>query len=120
MAHGYFVEAEYESGYIHRETPEDLSPYVKGMNIFNDIVQRRPESAHGRIVRFSLVGPKTTTNVDFTVLPANARPIYFREMEQDSIGGEIIETRVMKQVVGYQYTDADGKNQKLTQDVYPD
>lgn len=112
MALGYYLEAEYESGYVHREQPEDHSPYVRGKNIFNDILEHRPEAVHGKMVRFALVGPEHTNTVDWTTLPDNARPIYSRDMEQDSIGGEIIETRMMKQIFGYQYNNPDGKNVK--------
>ncbi len=117
MAYGYYLEAEYESGYVHREQEEDHSPYVKGKNIFNDILNHRPEAVHGKMIRFSLVGPETTHNVPWEGLPDNARPIYFRDMEQDTVGNVITETRMIRQVFGYQYNDEDGNNVQETKEI---
>jgi len=105
-----FIEAEYVDGYVHREDDQDHSPYVSGKNIFNDILEKRPEAAHGKMVRFSLVTENETYSVDWTTLPNNARPIRFKHMEADSIGGEITDVRIVGIDFGYQYTDENGAN----------
>lgn len=110
-----YIEAEYESGYIHRENESDRSPYIRDKNIFSDILERRPEAVHGKMVRFSLQLETERIDVDFTVLPDNARPIRFKHMEGDFRDGGLVESRCMGIDFGYQYTDADGKNQ---QEVY--
>ncbi len=106
-----YIEAEYKDGYIHREDEQDHSPYVAGKNIFSDILEKRPEPIHGKMVRFALVTPTQTYSVDWTTLPDNARPVRFKHMEADSIGGVITEVRTVGIDFGYQYTQ-DGKNYK--------
>src|SRR5690606_22411755 len=111
MALTTFIEAEYESGFVLREDEQDHSPYDAGRNIFHAILHRRPEEAHGRMVRFSLVTPEHTYNVDWTELPDNARPIRFKHMERDSVGGEWVgDPRIVGIDFGYQYTDDKGQN----------
>ena len=113
-----YIEAEYESGYVHRETPEDHSPYVLGKNIFNDILEKRPEPIHGKMVRFSLVTEETTYSVDWTQLPDNARPIRFKQMERDNVDGQWVgDARITGIDFGYQYNDADGKNIEVVERI---
>jgi hypothetical protein len=112
-----YIEAEYTSGYVHRQTVEDHSPYVVNMNIFNDILNHRPVEAHGRMTRFSLVTAEETFSVDWTVLPDNARPIYLKHMEGDFADGGVVETRVVKQEFGAQWNDVDGKNHKIIEEI---
>ncbi|HPF30956.1 MAG TPA: hypothetical protein PLO25_01425 [Candidatus Saccharibacteria bacterium] len=82
MAFGYYIEAEYESGYIHREDEQDQSPFVRGKNILHDIVNHYPEKAHGKLVRFSLISTSGKSyDIDFKSLPKNAKPIYYRQMQ---------------------------------------
>lgn len=109
-----YIEAEYESGYVHREDENDHSPYVRGKNIFDDLVHKRPESVHGKMVRFSLItnnGEEITRyDIDWTPLPDNARPIRFKHMEGDFLDGGLVESRLMGIDFGFQYTDENGRN----------
>ena len=118
MAYGHYLEAEYESGYVHREQPEDHSPYVRGQNIFNDIINNRPVEIHGRMTRFTLVAPNNRYDIDWTTLPDNARPIYLRYMENErNVAGGESDVRVTKQDFGYQYNDEDGRNHKEIKEI---
>lgn len=124
--YSYYIEAEYESGYVHREMPEDHSPYVRGKNIFNDILEKRPEAIHGPMVRFTLVmpgeQPNTVTrhNVDWTKLDpkTNPRPIRFKHFSRSVTMGEGAEDDVDTGPVltgvdfGYQWTDSKDSNQE--------
>lgn len=117
MAYGYFIEAEYKSGYVHREDEQDHSPFVAGKNILNDILEKRPEAGHGKMVRFSLVGAQKRYDLDWTQLPASARPIYYREMQNTlHIGGETT-VQCLKHCFGYQYNDETGRNIKEVKEI---
>lgn len=121
-----YIEAEYESGYVHREMPEDHSPYVRGKNILNDILERRPEAIHGPMVRFTLVvpgsEPNTVTrhNVDWSILDpkTNPRPIRFKHFSRSVTLGDLPEEDVdhgptlLGIDFGYQWTDEKGKSQQ--------
>lgn len=113
MPYGYYIEAEYESGYIHREDSQDASPFVRGKNILHDIVNRYPEKAHGKMVRFSLVG-KERHDIDFSKLPAKAKPIYYREMQLDKnmVTGEEKLT-CLKHCFGYEYKNGKNKMKEI-------
>ncbi len=122
----YHLEAEYESGYVHSSEHQDVSPYMPcekvgglstGPNIFSDIVHKRPEPFHGRLVRLSLVTPDETYDVDWAKLPDNARPIYLVDREMDTVGGVPVAHRVMRIQFGYQYNDPDGKNHKEIMEI---
>src|SRR4051812_17293379 len=90
-------QAEYADGYIHDETTcNDVSPYDPTRNILNDIIEKRPEAAHGRLVRFSCFYNNQRYDVAWDGLPENARPVRWKRMEADSIGGEITEVRMTK------------------------
>ncbi len=105
MAFGYLVEAQYESGYVHREDEQDHSPFVRGKNILFDIINHYPEKAHGKLVRFSLVGINGQRfDVDFTTLPDDAKPIYYRDMqlERNLDSGEQNLT-CLRHYFGYEY-----------------
>lgn len=104
-------QAEYEDGYVHDEsTYDDVSPYTGINNIFNDILEKRPEAEHGRMVRFSVFYQNQRHDVDFTTLPDNARPIRFRHgfITLDNAGNEDRGWSGMQ--FGYQYNDETGKN----------
>ena len=118
MAYGYRIQAEYESGYLHTEDEQDHSPFVRGKNILNDIIEKRPEIAHGKLVRFSLIGEDERYDLDFTELPESARPIYYRKMQStlDSGTGEHT-VECLKHYFGYQYNDINGKNQKEIKEI---
>ena len=124
---GYYLEAEYKSGYVHSNEHQDISPYTlttkvngvaTGYNILNDIINKRPSEFHGSMVRWSLIGPNKRWDIDWTTLPDNARPIYLRDMEQDfNVSGGTGETRIIKQDFGYQYNDEDGRNHKEIKEI---
>lgn len=115
-----YVEAEYEDGYVHREDEQDHSPFVQWKNIFDDILHKRPEAAHGKMVRFTLCIPDGTVlaSVDWTTVPDNARPIRFKHLEGRFFTQEEIDNgtpsalRLTGIDFGYQYTDEQGKNQQ--------
>lgn len=105
-----YIEAEYEDGYVHREDEQDHSPFVSGKNIFDDILHNRPCSAHGQLIRFSLVTQEQRYDVDWKVLPENARPIRFKHMQATIVGGIMGEPSLASVDFGYQYTNNDGEN----------
>jgi len=104
-------EAEYADGYIHSETEhDDVSPYTGEHNILNDILEKRPEAEHGPLVRFSTFYKDQRYDVDWNDLPDNARPVRWKRMEADQVGGEITEVRLTKVGFGYQWNDETGAN----------
>lgn len=108
-------EAEYEDGYVHSETElGDTSPFVDGKNVFYDILEKRPEAEHGRMVRFSVFYQNQRYDVDWQMLPDNARPIRFRQgySTMNIATGEVIETGWSGVSFGYQYNDDSGQNVK--------
>ena len=106
-------EAEYADGYIHNESAHnDTSPYTGTDNILNDILEKRAEAEHGAMVRFSTFYKDARYDVDWIGLPDNARPVRWKRMEADSMGGDIVEVRLVKVGFGYQYTDSNGNNQQ--------
>jgi hypothetical protein len=109
-----YIEAEYEDGYIHSEQAyKDISPYNGTSNIFNDILEKRPEADHGPLVRFSLYHGDHKYSVNWRGLPDNARPIRYKHMrlERNMATGE--QHTYMDGVdFGYQYTDDAGTNQQ--------
>jgi hypothetical protein len=111
-------QAEYADGYIHDETTlNDTSPYTGTDNILNDILEKRPEAEHGPLRRFSTFYNNQRFDVAWDGLPANARPVRWKRMEADSIGGEITEVRLVKVGFGYQYTDDNGRNVQEVQEL---
>ena len=108
------VEAEYEDGYVHSETElGDRSLYVEG-NTFTDILHGHPCEEHGPMVRFSCFYLNQRYDIDWTVLPASARPIRFRHgfSTMDTGTGEIVESGWSGIDFGFQYNDEDGSNQQ--------
>lgn len=105
------IFAEYADGYVHSEQDHgDVSPYNPTKNIFNDILEKRPEAEHGRLVRFSLVHGDKLYSVDWVGLPDNARPIRFKQMSLTAHADGSSETEITGVDFGYQYTDEDGQN----------
>lgn len=86
MAFGWRLEAEYESGFVLREGPDDLSPYDAEKNIYNAIWRSRPSDfGHGLMVRYSLVGDELTYSIDWKPmwdLP-DVFPVYERRMRNE-------------------------------------
>jgi len=113
MAYGYVLRAEYASGYVLLEDEQDASPYDPGRNVFHAIVNGRPtEAGHGPLVAFSLIGEDMRYDIDWTALPDNARPIYYRSMQRTyAVDGSTDTGPVcLAHHFGYQYTDSDGRN----------
>lgn len=107
-----YVEAAYADGYTHSELElNDVSPYVAGRNIFNDILEKRPEAEHGRMVRFSLVHELNRYDIDWSTIPDNARPIRFKHMRMDfDVTNGSTYTYLDGIDFGYQYNDENGQN----------
>ena len=106
------VQAEYEDGFILDETElGDENPYGEG-NTFTAILEKRPESDHGRMVRFSCFYEDTRYDVDWTMLPDNARPIRFRHgfHTVNAATGETVAQGWSGMDFGYQYNLEDGQN----------
>lgn len=130
------VQSEYKDGYIHDETSfDDISPYgpfvivqkdedgkeyqqTIDRNILNDIIEKRPEAEHGKMVRFSVFWQNNRLDVDWKGLPDNARPIRFRDgfITKDMTSGEEIKGWSGVRA-GYQYNDENGKNVQEVQDL---
>lgn len=123
IPHDTSVEAEYEDGFILNETEQnDQSAYIEmvivdgvptGPNTLNDILKKRPEVEHGRMIRFSVFYKNQRHDVDWTTLPDNARPIRFRDRSSWIDGqGRTGVTDWQACRFGYQYNDEDGRNQQ--------
>ena len=83
MPHGWLLEAEYESGFVLTEDGADHSPYDPGRNTFHAILNDRPTlHGHGPMVRFSLIGAEMRYDIEWTTLPPDARPVYYRQMQR--------------------------------------
>lgn len=122
------VEAEYEDGFILSETEQhDRSAYIPledvdgvptGPNTLNDIVNRRPEAEHGRMVRFSVFWQGHRYDLMWDELPANARPIRLRDGSNSlNDRGEQVFNGYHACRWGYQYTDDNGKNQQFIKEL---
>ena len=111
MVYGFRLQAEYESGYIHTENDQDLSPYQPGRNCYFDIVNHMPtKMGHGRLVRFSLIGAAERLDIDWTTVPDDAMPIHYMEMERSIVmmgDPEGVDTgpRCLRRCFGFSYTD---------------
>ena len=112
------VQAEYADGFIIDETEHgDISPYTGIHNIFNDILEKRAEAEHGRMVRFSVFYKDNRYDIDWTLLPDNTRPIRFRD-GFITFDGEGTKTQGWSGCrMGYQFTDENGKNQQLVKEL---
>lgn len=125
-------EAEFEDGFVLSETKHnDVSQFTPiemvdgvptGANIFSDILNKRAEPKHGKMVRFTVFYKNRCWDIDWRTLPANARPIRFKDYERtdkELVNGNIVEgeKRLLRMRFGYQYTDIRGKNQQIVQEV---
>ena len=106
------IEATFEDGFVLSETETgDVSPFNAEHNILRCIINKDAESSHGRLVEVSLFYRNKKYTVDFMGLPENARPIRFKHMERQSVGGEWITDPYINRIdFGYQFTDENGKN----------
>jgi hypothetical protein len=107
-----YLEAVYEDGYIHSEKSlSDQSPYEADANVFSDILNKRPEADHGRLVELALFHDGSRYSVDWTKLPDNARPVRFKHMQAhfNQVTGPS-EPELVGIDFGYQFTDNNGNN----------
>lgn len=105
------IQATYSDGYVLSEDEHsDISPYNSDHNILRAILNKDPEAEHGSLIMFSVYYKNNRYDIDFTNLPDNARPVRWKRMEADTVGGQITEVRLTKVGVGYQYNDENGKN----------
>lgn len=103
------IQAEYEDGFILDETElNDINPYGDG-NVFRAVLNRGPESEHGKMVRFSVFWKDKRHDVDWRDLPEDARPIRFRHGYYTQFPDGSHESGFSGVDFGYQYTK-DGKN----------
>jgi hypothetical protein len=112
-------EAEYADGYIHNETlHNDVSPYNPEQNILRDILEKRPEAEHGKLVRFSVFYKDRRYDVDWRGLPDNARPIRFRNGNRSINMGTGEQDFWWSGIrFGYQWNDETGKNHKEVREL---
>lgn len=109
------IEAEFEDGYVLNETEHNDEPqFGEDGNIFTDILQKRAEAEHGRMVRFSCFYENHRYDIDWTKVPDNARPIRFRHgfSTMDRATGEILESGFSGVDFGVQWNDETGANQQ--------
>jgi len=106
------IQAEYEDGFILDETElDDASQFVEGKNVFHDILNKLPEEEHGKLVRFTVFWKDNKYDINWTMLPDNARPIRFRHgFVRTSVDGAIQEQGWSGVDFGFQYNDETGKN----------
>lgn len=127
------VEAEYKDGFILSETElNDRSAYVPlemvvmdgdevptGPNTLSDIVEKRPEADHGKLVRFSVFYKNARYDIPWADMPENARPIRLRDrsrwLDQDGNSGF---TDWEGCRIGYQWNDETGKNFKHIKELH--
>jgi hypothetical protein len=125
MPFGHYLQAEYESGYVHTETDLDQSSFRPGSNFFCDILNGLPtEAGHGKMTKFRLlpVNGDLAYEVDWTKLPFNARPIYWRRMSRvvnsSDDEGNLTEPAICQLIgFGYQYTDENGENIQHVEEI---
>lgn len=113
------IQAEYEDGFVLDETKlNDVSPYNEGHNVLRAILDKEPEKEHGKLVLFSVFYKNNRYDIDWTTLPDNARPIRFRHgFITQSASGEELARGWSGMDFGYQYNDADGKNQQYVEEL---
>jgi hypothetical protein len=117
------VEAEYEDGYTHSETElDDVSPYQPGKNVFYDILERRPEAEHGRMVRFSCFYLDRRYDIEWRGMPDSARPVRFRHgfSTFDPGSGVVLASGWTGVDFGYQWNDEDGRNRQEIHQLRPE
>jgi hypothetical protein len=109
--------AEYSDGFILDETElSDTNPYGDG-NTLRAILNKSAEEDHGKMVTFSVFYKNTRYDIDWESLPANARPIRFRDGASylGIDGQESSEWTGMR--FGFQYNDKDGKNVQQVEEL---
>lgn len=129
MSWGVLIEAEYESGLVLREGPEDMSPYDLGKNFFHAVLtSRATDHGHGRMTLYAAVTPEHTWTIEWRELwnVVDPRPISYRKMENAKTFSAVDGTPVGNvegvqscagHFFGYQYRDGDGKNVQEVQEL---
>jgi hypothetical protein len=113
------VEGVYADGFVLSETElNDVSPYNSEQNVLRAIINKDPEAEHGPLVLFSVFYNNARYDIDWTVLPDNARPIRFRDgnMSQNVDTGETSKWWSGCRM-GYQFNDESGKNVQEVQEL---
>jgi len=112
------LRATYEDGFVLIEDEHDESPYDEGRNVFHAIANARPCAEHGRLLEFALTAPGRSHVIDWTQVPAGARPIRERHMEMEQVGGVLSDPVVVQITFGYEY-DVDGTTVREVIEVLP-
>lgn len=117
------IQAEYKDGFVLDETAlKDTNPFGEG-NTLRAILNKDAEAKHGPMVRFTVFYKDNRWDIDWTTMPESARPIRFKDMQRKDKQiidtGEIIEAvpELLRIRFGFQYTDDNGKNQQIIQEV---
>lgn len=125
MALRYLLEAQFEDGFEYKGTQEDVSTVNPLRNVFFDI-REGLHDLHGRLTRYSMQGQVPQDDgmcrrydIDFSVLPESAKPIWYINREVDRYSdGSMSEVRDMAYGFGYEFTDSEGENQKEVIEVF--
>lgn len=106
------IQVEYSDGFILDETElDDISPYNKGQNVLRAVLDKQPEAEHGAMVRFSVFYKDQRHDINWATLPANARPIRFRDGQKTmNTGTGEVSFCWTGCRFGYQFNDATGRN----------
>jgi hypothetical protein len=111
------VQAQYADGFILDETElNDVSPYNSNENIFRAILNKEPESEHGKMVRFSVFWKNNRRDIIWLDMPESARPIRFRNKYATFSEDGTQTSGTTSVVFGFQYNDKDGKNIQETRE----
>jgi len=108
------IQAEYEDGFVLDETSlDDVNPYGDG-NTFTAVLNKLPEEAHGKLMRFSCFWKDQRYDIDWTSLPENARPIRFRHgfSTINYMNQEVVAQGWSGVDFGVQWNEEDGSNQQ--------
>ena len=128
MAYGYYLEAEYESGFRLTESEINFNPYSTKGNTFTAMLDGSPtEAGHGQMVRFSLIpesGEGNRYDIDWKPLwkVDDPRPIYYRKMQRSLVldTGEDSGPSCNAHFFGFQYLNEDGENVQEVEEIIGD
>jgi hypothetical protein len=102
------LEAEYIDGFVLSEIKtNDTSLFKPFKNTFWDIVNFLPVKEHGKMVRYSLMFPSTSVNINWSKAPKNAKPIRIKQMQM-TINGQEAKQQMVSIEFGLEY-EKDGK-----------
>lgn len=115
----YLLTATYADGFVYAQDQTDTSLFEDGRSAYFDIDKELLVPEHGVLTSLACTNSNTgeVFTTDFTQLPANARPVYYRERLLE-VGADGTEYRnETAYFFGYQYTDEAGSNQKSIQEL---